>query len=851
MGYTLDQLEAMGAKPVTQPSAPVSPTPSGAKKKYTLQELQAAGAKPVTAPSPAPVPQKTFSEKAGGVLDAVFGAGKIGELIGTQIAKRSSAGKELARQEAAGIAPKGSMDETFKNPTAKELLGSTAQAALTFAPVGRAAQGIGAVGRLAGLGAKTSRAIGAIGAGAGTGYGYDVASGMAQGEENPLKPGLGTAIGAGIPLVGPAVRGVGRLAGETLGASTGTGFGSVRRGLEATSQGGKSAEAFRSAMRGNTTPEQIVDEARGALGQVIRNRSNSYRESLGKLKLNTKEYTKDALRPVVEAFNKQLDEFGVSFSGKGLPDFSRSPGLGRYEKDLMGISQVLKNWGSRPDDLTVVGIDKLKQVLDDFRIGSADSRKFDSFVTNLRNEAKKIIKNEPEYDKMVKDYESSTGLIKEIQRGLSLGDKAQADTAFRKLTGALRVNNEFRKQLIDELDSLTEGTLSAKVAGQQMSEILPRGLVRPIGGLAGAAGVLGGVGIIPLLKVALLTSPRLVGELLSALGYGASKTKQIMKLIAPQGVKLPGDAVLDSIGGKKQTMDVASRSLATAKATQGQQKISDIGKFERAGSLSLEKKRLEEKAFRHILKNEDKIIRDYFAQSQGGKYVNADDFRPFFKEVGYSDGRLAAAVQEPASYLAKRARSIALQNPGEYVVGTAGGSGVGKTAAAKTIPEIAELQNNAAMILDSNFSSIKSARSFLKEAEEAGKQFIGVFTYRDFMDALENGVVKRMLTNKSEMGRLVPTKVIAANHTGSFDVVKQLAKEGKQFWFVDNSLGNGNAKVVPLEVLEKKIKYPSVDELTKAANAKIKELYETKKPFVDGEGVSHTITKEQYESLIE
>jgi hypothetical protein len=41
-----------------------------------------------------------------------------------------------------------------------------------------------------------------IAKGAGIGYGYDVTTGLQNGEENPYKPGLGTALGAGIPIVG-------------------------------------------------------------------------------------------------------------------------------------------------------------------------------------------------------------------------------------------------------------------------------------------------------------------------------------------------------------------------------------------------------------------------------------------------------------------------------------------------------------------------------------------------------------------------------------------------------------------------------------------------------------------------
>lgn len=874
MGYTLEQLEAMGATPVTQSRAAPPPNPTGTKK-YTLQELQAMGARPVTQTQEPPQepPKRTFMEKAGGVLDAVFGGGKVGEAIGTYMAKNSPEGQYLAQQERMGIAPKGSVEETFKGPTGSQIAGSAAQSALTFAPVGRLATGIGTVGKLAGLG-KAAGVVGNVGAGATTGYGFDVASGFAQGEENPFEAGMGTVVGGAIPLVGPAIRGTGRVAGEALGVSTGTGYGAVKRGYEATSAGGASADAFRSAMRGNVSPEQIVDEARNALGQIVVNRRKAYQGDLANLKTNVHEYSPASLRPLVDSFQKQMNDFGVVFDEAGVPNFERSPGLGRYEGDLTKIGTVLQNWGSRPGDMTVVGIDKLKQVLDDFRIGSRDSQKFDSFVTNLRNKAKDIIKNEPGYEKMVKDYESSTGLIKEIQRGLSLGDRAQADTAFRKLTGALRVNNEFRRQLINELDTLTDGTLSAKIAGQQMSEMLPRGLIRPIGGLAGAAGVLGGVGIIPLLKAALFTSPRIVGEILSALGYSAKKIQQIMKLIAPQGVKFPGDAVLDMVGGPRppysssmdaiapiatnmaktemkagtpiamrkgtstnaptkpavpattilDDVDSISKTVPRAESksiTTSKKGLNKPEKFPRAATLNLSDRRVEGRAFKKIKEQGDKILAEY--KQKRGKVINTDEFRPFFTDVGYN-GSNSAAVQEPSSYLAKKAYTDALKNPEPFVTLQAGGSGTGKTKSVKRLRTVSREMKNSAAILDSNLSGYNSAIKKIKEAEDAGKIVKINFIYRDPLDSLENGVVKRMLENKSEMGRVVPVKVIAENHIDSFDVVRRLQDEGYVVRYIDNSLGHKKSRVTTRKQLESKVGNRSKAQLEKLFISKIKQL---------------------------
>ncbi len=894
MGYTLDQLEAMGAKPVT-PQATATPQASTAtpKKKYSLQELQSMGATPVSAPTPTMTPEgdgflKTLAKDAFKTLvtkpiaratELVGRTGILGDKIKTGYEEMSKDGDS---QRILGTDVEA--QKAFGDGGGKQIAGDALKTASYLFPYGTAAKAATiplskvATPALAKLG-------GYVASGATGGYladvGYDLEEGKSVGEA--LKPGMGTAIGAAIPLAGPAVRGVGRIAGEALGVSTGAGYGAIKEGLKATTRGGEAADAFKGALKGDISPEQIVDESRNALGTIIKNRTQAYRSQLEKLKTNTKEFD---TKTIVEKFNKQLEDFGVTFDEKGLPDFSRSPGLQRYQKDLTNMSQVLANWGTRTGDNTVVGIDKLKQVLDDFRIGSRDSAKFDSFVTALRNQAKTIIKNEPGYDKLVKDYETSTGLIKEIQRGLSLGDRAQTDTAFRKLTGALRTNNEFRKQLIDELGEITGGTLTPKIAGQQLSEIVPRGLSRIVTPALGVGGAFGGVGIIPILQALMFTSPRLIGNLLRVLGFSANKIKKVINAITPKGLQFPGDMLYDEIMGNKlpkkpqnlaqALSENASTISETAPITASTEKMSPsldtsidtipdtlpqaetpssiptgprvpaktlvrsrmakmrnglpkpeitkkkINSFEKAPNLSLSDRRIENKAFQKVIDSEEEILNAY--KEKRGKVINTDEFRPFFSDVGYK-GTNSMAVQEPSSYLAKRAFTEALKNPGEFAVFQAGGSGVGKTKAVKRLRTVSREMRDAAVILDSNFSSYSSAIKKLKETRNAGKKEVINFVYRDPVDSLVNGVVKRMLHNKEEMGRLVPAKVIAENHVDSFNVAKRLQDEGYMVRYIDNSLGYNKSRITKRSRLEEKIGNMSKAVLLRKFTQKIKELY--------------------------
>lgn len=258
--------------------------------------------------------------------------------------------------------------------------------------------------------------------------------------------------------------------------------------------------------------------------------------------------------------------------------------------------------------------------------------------------------------------------------------------------------------------------------------------------------------------------------------------------------------------------------------------------FERAKDLSPENVDIETKAFNKIAKDEDKIVAQYMKEN--GKIVNTDDFRPYFIEEGYA-GHNAAAVQEPSSYLSKRVREKLLKNPEEFVTVYAGGSGTGKTSAVRSIEEMKPIIDDSAAIIDGNLSSLSSAEKIIKQAEDAGKVPTFIYTYRDPIESFVEGVVKRMKNNKKEMGRLVPTKIVAENHIGSWDVIKNLEKKGYFINFVDNSLGKDGVKLSSLDELSKKIKYPSLKELTNTLNKETKKLYEQGK-----------ITKEEYEGYI-
>jgi hypothetical protein len=136
-------------------------------------------------------PEKSFLERTANVLDMVFGGGKVGEAIGTQIAKARA-----KPEEKQFITP---------GPSMGEVAGSALQSAALFIPGGKLATVGTKLATKAGVKVGAS-AIGKIGTGIAAGEVFDVASNLQQGKTGlqALTPGLGAVIGGAIPAVGVA-----------------------------------------------------------------------------------------------------------------------------------------------------------------------------------------------------------------------------------------------------------------------------------------------------------------------------------------------------------------------------------------------------------------------------------------------------------------------------------------------------------------------------------------------------------------------------------------------------------------------------------------------------------------------
>lgn len=343
--------------------------------------------------------------------------------------------------------------------------------------------------------------------------------GASAGLVDPSQAGEGALIGAAMPgavkaagVVGGKVADLaGSAAKNVLGLSTGAGGNAVSTAVQA----GKSGDrAFLDNMRGNVPFTDVLDQAKTALTNMRIARGNEYRQGMAGVSADK---TVLDMKPIEAAVNS-IKSMG-SYKGQQI----NKNAAGTVDE----IAQQIDTWAKlNPKDYhTPEGLDALKKAVGDIRdateFGSAGRKAADTVYNAIKGE---ISQQAPTYSKTMKAYSEASDLITEIEKSLSLGNKASADTAMRKLQSLMRnnVNTNYgnRLDLARELEQQGGASLLPSVAGQAMSSATPRGLQ---GLAASGAGLLGVAGNPWALATLPFQSPRLVGEAAYGLGRLSSK----------------------------------------------------------------------------------------------------------------------------------------------------------------------------------------------------------------------------------------------------------------------------------------------------------------------------------------
>lgn len=302
---------------------------------------------------------------------------------------------------------------------------------------------------------------------------------------------------------------------ETLGFTTGAGEKSIGEAFASGVAGGEKGAAFRENISGQAKATDVVDEARAALDKMRTDRSTAYKSGMVDIKADP---TVLDMSPIV----KKVEEVRNRGTYKGKV-------IDKSAADTwQQIDDVVNDWEkSNPTDFhTPEGLDALKKRIGDIRDSLPYGTPARNAATNVFNVVREQIVNQaPAYGKVMKDYNEASDTLQELEKALSLKEKASADTALRKLQSIMRNNVQTnygrRAELGDLLVQQGADTLYPALAGQALSSLMPRSISGQGSAFSGAGAALASGHPYALAGLA-ATSPRIVGEGAYYLGRGAS-----------------------------------------------------------------------------------------------------------------------------------------------------------------------------------------------------------------------------------------------------------------------------------------------------------------------------------------
>jgi hypothetical protein len=276
-----------------------------------------------------------------------------------------------------------------------------------------------------------------------------------------------------LSVIAPAARAVGTAAKHGVGLLTGTGAENVG---QAAKSGYLADRSFLDNLTGESSMTDVLTKAKEGLQNMRADRSGAYRQGIASTAADT---TKLKFAPIDQALADVTDS--MKFGGKWK--------IGPAEvAKVKEVDNVVRQWRMDEALHTPMGLDALKQRLDAIYPDSPVHNQAQRAITSVRNAVKDtIVKQSPDYAQTMAGYETAIGIEKEIERALSLGDRASADTAMRKLQSLSRnnVNTNYgnRLDLAKVLEDQGGVNLLPAIAGQAMNSWTPRGLA----GLGGTA----------------------------------------------------------------------------------------------------------------------------------------------------------------------------------------------------------------------------------------------------------------------------------------------------------------------------------------------------------------------------
>jgi hypothetical protein len=271
-------------------------------------------------------------------------------------------------------------------------------------------------------------------------------------------------------------------------------------------------ESFIKGLTGEIQPADVLQNAKDNLSVMRQNRSAAYKSGMTDISADKTALSFDDIDNALAKANSE-NRFGV----KVKDDVAQNT--------LNDLKAEVNDWKAMGEAYhTPEGLDALKQrvgaIVDRIPYEEKNSARIGS---NVYNSIKSTIADQaPTYSKVMGDYGDASEAIREIERSLSLGNKASADTAMRKLYSLTRnnVNTNYgnRLTLAQQLEQEGGKPFINALSGMAMSSPTARGLA----GTAELGTMLAGMANPTYLAALPLQTPALVGR---GLYYGGKAAK--------------------------------------------------------------------------------------------------------------------------------------------------------------------------------------------------------------------------------------------------------------------------------------------------------------------------------------
>lgn len=293
-----------------------------------------------------------------------------------------------------------------------------------------------------------------------------------------------------------------------LGLTTGTGAEAISQAYKAGKTGGEKGRVFVENLRQEVPVDLVLQDAKAALSEMKANKSADYVASKQGWAADT---TRLDFTPIEQSFKSLEDSLKQGKKWKiGAPEQAK----------VKEVQTVINEWKRTPSLHTTVGLDALKQRIDAIYPESPKQTQAQRVITGASKAVKDtIVKQAPDYATAMKDYETMSATIRDIESALSLGSKASKDTALRKLQSLTRNNVQAnyggRLDMARQLEQVGGENIMPAVSGQALSSITPRGLTGQSGASLAALGAYFNPATLATLP---FTSPRVMGE--TAMKFG-------------------------------------------------------------------------------------------------------------------------------------------------------------------------------------------------------------------------------------------------------------------------------------------------------------------------------------------